>query len=153
MNYLSDGHFWNLHEILHQTHIYVFSVRQIQKKLFSFEHLPFFLFFWFFAKIMIFRSRAPVLDFTVTLDASKALLRHKNFDGKTKISKIEKYEDWVGWPSGSLIMSFEVIFWEKLDCQVFCSAVIPSEGLTLDASRALVRHKNFDGKTKMSKIE
>ena len=65
MNYLSDGHFWNLHKILHQTHIYVFPVRQIQKKLFSFEHLPFFLFFWFFAKITIFRSRAPVFVFTV----------------------------------------------------------------------------------------
>jgi len=40
-----------------------------------------------------------------------------------------------------------------LDFQNFNPAVIPSEGLTLDASRALLRHKNFDGKTKISKIE
>ena len=45
-----------------------------------------------------------------TLDAFQALLRRTNFDGKTKMSKIEKDEEWVGWPSGSLIMSFEVIF-------------------------------------------
>jgi len=87
-----------------------------------------------------------------TLDGFRALLRHKNFDGKTKMSKIEKDAEWVGWPSGSLKMTFKVIFWAKLDFQFFYSAVIPSEGPTLDALRALLRHKNFDGKTKMSKI-
>ena len=40
-----------------------------------------------------------------------------------------------------------------MDFEIFCSAVIPAEGPTLDASRALLRHKNFDGKTKISKIE
>ena len=40
-----------------------------------------------------------------------------------------------------------------MDVQIFGSAVIPSEGLTLDASRALLRHKNFESKTKISKIE
>ena len=40
-----------------------------------------------------------------------------------------------------------------MDFEIFCSAVIPSEGPTLDASRALLKHKNFDGKTKISKIE
>ena len=40
-----------------------------------------------------------------------------------------------------------------MDFEIFCSAVIPSEGPTLDALRALLRHKNFDVKTKMSKIE
>ena len=46
-----------------------------------------------------------------------------------------------------------MIVWAKIDFEIFCSAVIPSEGLTLDASRALLRHKNFEGKTKISKIE
>ena len=40
-----------------------------------------------------------------------------------------------------------------MDFEIFCSAVIPSGGPTLDASRALLRHNNFDGKTKISKIE
>ena len=44
-----------------------------------------------------------------TLGASRALRRHKNFDCRTKIPKIEKDNDWVGGPSGSLRMSFEVI--------------------------------------------
>ena len=44
-----------------------------------------------------------------TLGTSRALLRHKKFDFWTKISKIEKDNDWVGGPSGSLRMSFEVI--------------------------------------------
>ena len=50
-------------------------------------------------------------------------------------------------------MTFEVIFLAKLDFEIFCSAVILPKGPTLDASRALLRHKNFDGKTKISKIE
>ena len=50
-------------------------------------------------------------------------------------------------------MSYKVIFLAKIDFQTFCSAVNSSEGLTLDASRALLRHKNFEGKTKISKIE
>ena len=40
-----------------------------------------------------------------------------------------------------------------MDFQIFCSAVIPSEGLTLEAFRTLLRHKNLDGETNMSKIE
>ena len=96
---------------------------------------------------------AVILPEGLTLDASRALLRHKNFDGKTKISKIKKDEDWVGWPSGSLNKSFEVIFLAKMDFQNFCSSVIPSEGLTLEASRVLLRHEDFDGKSKISKIE
>ena len=40
-----------------------------------------------------------------------------------------------------------------MDFEIFGSAVIPSERLTLDASRALLRHKNFEGKTKISKVE
>ena len=81
----------------------------------------------------------------LTLDASKfrALLRHQDFDGKANASKIEKDEDYVGWPSGSLKMSFEVMFFAKMDFQIVCSAVIHSKGLTLDASRALLRHKNI----------
>ena len=50
-------------------------------------------------------------------------------------------------------MTFEVIFLAKLDFEIFCPAVILPEGPTLDGSRALLRHKNFDGKTKISKIE
>ena len=50
-------------------------------------------------------------------------------------------------------MTFEVIFLAKLDFEIFCSAVILPGGPTLDASRALLRHKNFYGKTKISKIE
>jgi len=41
-------------------------------------------------------SLAVTLEEGPTLDVSRALLRHKNFDGNTKISKIEKDEDWVG---------------------------------------------------------
>ena len=59
---------------------------------------------------------AVILAEGPTLDASRALLRHKDFHGvrqkcdcRTKIPKIEKYNDWVGGPSGSLRMSFEVI--------------------------------------------
>ena len=88
-----------------------------------------------------------------TSETSRALLRHKNFDGKTKILKIEKDEDWAGWPTGSLKMTFQILFWAELDFQIFNVAVILSEGTTLDASRAQLRHKNFDGKTKISKIE
>ena len=40
-----------------------------------------------------------------------------------------------------------------MDFEIFGSAVIPSEGPTLDVSRALLRHANFDGKSKVSKIE
>ena len=46
-----------------------------------------------------------------------------------------------------------MIFLAKTDFEIFCPVVIPSEGPTLDASRALLKHKNFDGKSKISKIE
>ena len=46
-----------------------------------------------------------------------------------------------------------MIFCAKLDFQIFNFAVIPSEGPTLEASTALLRRKNFEGWTKMSKIE
>jgi len=46
-----------------------------------------------------------------------------------------------------------VIFFAKSDFEIFCSTVIPSEDLTLNASRGLLRHKNFESKTKISKIE
>ena len=69
----------------------------------------------------------------LTLDAFKALLRHKNFDDKPKVSKIEK-DDWLCWLSGSLKMPFEVIFWAKFDFKIFFSVVIFAEGLTIDAS-------------------
>ena len=41
-------------------------------------------------------SPAVILQEGPFLDASRALLRHKTFDGNTKMSKIEKDEDWVG---------------------------------------------------------
>ena len=41
-------------------------------------------------------SLALTLKEGPTLDVSRALLRHKNVDGNTKMSKIEKDEDWVG---------------------------------------------------------
>ena len=96
--------------------------------------MTFEVFFWAKSDFEIF-CPAVILPEGLTLDASRALLRHKNFEGKTKISKIEKNEDWVGWPSGSLNKSFEVIFLAKTDFEIFCSAVIPSERLTLDTSR------------------
>ena len=40
-----------------------------------------------------------------------------------------------------------------MDSQIFNSAVIPSERLTLDTSRALLGHENFEGKSEVSKIE
>ena len=89
----------------------------------------------------------------LTLDASRALLRDKNFDGKTNICQTRKRQELGRLPSGSLKISFEVIFSAKMDSQIFCSAVIPSEGLTLEAFRTLLRHKNLDCKTNMSKIE
>ena len=39
--------------------------------------------------------------------------------------------------------SFEMIFLGKMDVEIFGSGVIPSEGLSLDASKALRRHNNF----------
>ena len=50
-------------------------------------------------------------------------------------------------------MKFHVIFRAKLDFQIFNPSVILSEGVTLDVSRALLRHENFDGKSNMSKIK
>ena len=50
-------------------------------------------------------------------------------------------------------MTFEVIFLAKFDFEIFCSTVILPGGPTLDASRALLSHKNFHGKTKISKNE
>ena len=51
-------------------------------------------------------------------------------------------------------MTFKVFFFKaKLDFEIFSPSAILPEGLTLDASRALLRHRNFDGKTKISKIE
>jgi len=41
-----------------------------------------------------------------------------------------------------------VIVWAKMDFEIFCSAVIPSGGPILNASRALLKHKNFVGKYK-----
>ena len=40
-----------------------------------------------------------------------------------------------------------------MDFEIFCSAVISSEGPTSDPYRALLRDANFDGKSKVSKIE
>ena len=50
-------------------------------------------------------------------------------------------------------MTFEVIFSIKLDFEIFYSSVITAEGLTLDASIALLRNKSFDEKSKVSQIE
>ena len=88
-----------------------------------------------------------------SLEPSRALLRHKNILGKTKMSKIEKDEDWVDKSSRSLKMIFEVILKAKVDFQTFKPAAITAEGLTSEPSRALLRHKNIHGKTKISKIE
>ena len=74
----------------------------------------------------IFRS-AEIPAEGITLDASRALLRHKNFDGKTKMSKIEKDEDWVDGPSRGLKMIFEVILRAKLGFEIFCPATITEE--------------------------
>ena len=46
-----------------------------------------------------------------------------------------------------------MIFCAKLDFQIFNPAVIPSEEPALEASTALLERKNFEGWTKMSKIE
>jgi len=50
----------------------------------------------------------------LSVDSSRALLRHKNFDGKSNMPKIEKDSQWLGLPSGSLKMTFQVIFWARL---------------------------------------
>ena len=44
-------------------------------------------------------------------------------------------------------------FCAKLDFQISNPALIPSEVATLEASTALLRRKNFEGWTKVSKIE
>ena len=69
------------------------------------------------------------------------------------MSKIEKSENWVDLQSESQKMTFYMIFCAKLDFQISNPAVNPSEGPTLEASTALLRRKNFEGWTKMSKIE
>jgi len=57
------------------------------------------------------------------------------------MSKIKSYEDSVGWPSRSLKMTLQMIFWAKLDFQISNPAVTPSEGPFLEASIALHRYK------------
>ena len=96
---------------------------------------------------------AVILVQGLTLDTSRALLRRKNVDGKSKVSNIGKDEDWVSLPFKSVKTSFEVIFWSKIDFEIVCSAAIPVEGPTLDASRALLKHKIFEGEKQMSKIK
>ena len=49
-------------------------------------------------------SSAVIPGKGLTLDASRALLRHQDFDGKANVSKIEKDEDYVGWTYGSIKM-------------------------------------------------
>ena len=46
-----------------------------------------------------------------------------------------------------------MIFWAKPCFQNFCPTLIPSEELSLDASIVLLSHKNFDGKSKVSRID
>ena len=73
MNHLSNVDFRKLHQILHMTHIYVFSIGQVEKKLSPIESswiLPFFL---VFMKLAIFRVTSLVLEITVTL----SLLEYK----------------------------------------------------------------------------
>ena len=62
-------------------------------------------------------------------------------------------EDWVDKSSCSVKMIFEVILRAKVDFQIFNPVAITAEGLTSEPSRALLRHKNIHGKTKISKIE
>ena len=81
----------------------------------------------------------------LTLGASRALLKHKNFDEYDKNLKNRKRRGLGGLTFGSFNKSFVVIFLAKVDFQLFCFAVISSEGLTLDASRALLRQKCFEG--------
>ena len=50
-------------------------------------------------------------------------------------------------------MIFEVILRVKLRFQIFNPAAITAGGLTSEPSRALLRHKNINGKTKISKIQ
>ena len=69
------------------------------------------------------------------------------------MSKIEKDEDWVDGPSRRLKMIFEVILKAKLGFEIFCPATITEEKPTLKASRALLTHILFLGKTKLLKIE
>ena len=114
--------------------------------------VTFWMIFWAKLDFQIF-DPAVVPSEGPILEVSRALLRHKNFDGKTKMSKIEKDEDWVGWSSRRLKMRFQMIFWAKFDFQNFNPTVIPLEGPTLEASRGLLRYTNFDGETKISKIE
>ena len=47
---------------------------------------------------------------TMLLSEHIMVLSHENFDGKSKVSKIEKQEELVGCPSESLKMTSELIF-------------------------------------------
>ena len=85
----------------------------------------------------------------LTSEPSRALLRHQNIHGKTKISKIEKDKDWVDESSRSLKMIFEVILRAKLHFQIFNPAVITAEGPTLQGFRAFLTHDIFLDKTKI----
>ena len=50
MNHLSDVDFQKVHKILNLTHIYVFLIGQVQKKLWTSEIWRFSWFFWHFLK-------------------------------------------------------------------------------------------------------
>ena len=50
---------------MHLTHIYVFSIGQIEKKLFTLEHWWILRFFTFFTKMSIFRVMSQVFENTV----------------------------------------------------------------------------------------
>ena len=65
MNHLSNVDFRKLHQILHMTHIYVFSIGQVEKKLSPIESSWILPFFWGFMKLAIFRVVAQVFKNTV----------------------------------------------------------------------------------------
>ena len=69
------------------------------------------------------------------------------------MSRIEKDENWVDLPFESQKMTIYMIFWARLDFQISILSVILSEGPTLQVFTAFLGIKNFEGRTKMSKIE
>ena len=65
MNHLSNVDFRKLHQILHMTHIYVFSIGQVEKKLSPIESSWILPFFGGFMKLAIFRVVAQVFKNTI----------------------------------------------------------------------------------------
>ena len=68
MNRLSDYDFRKFHDILHLTHVHVFLIAQVEKKLRALEHLRIFRFSQVFTKMSNFKVLSQLFENTVLLN-------------------------------------------------------------------------------------